>query len=389
MYGIYFIILTYFVLNFFMLFRVYRFLRATPVIAVALFVVGGLFSGGYLLGRILHGHVPAAVSGFISLAGSFWMVAFIYFLMIWIIFEVGRLVLKSTGHLESNTRKLPKAFPQIAVGAILIFVTALIAAGYQNNLRAVVHTHSIRIDKMISDNQSLRILIAADMHLGTIVDGKRAEQIVQKINEQNPDIVFLPGDIIDIDTQEVIANGGAAALGKIKAPLGVYACLGNHEVYAGEEASTRLLSDLGIIVLRDEFVNLSNGLQIAGRLDYAREGFGLTRKSISEILKDASPMMPILLLDHQPRALKEAQEAGVDLIVCGHTHNGQFWPINYVVRMIFDLAYGYARWGNTHIYVSNGVGSWGPPVRIGRPPEIVVIDVEFHPPLSKDQKLDR
>jgi len=375
--GIYFILFLYITLNFLILFRVSRYLKFPRWIMgsfISLFIVVAL---GYLIARILKGYIPQAYLDMISLAGSFWIVAFVYFFLFWLAFEAGHLLLLFTGKLESTKSKLPKAFPAMAVVSIVIFVVMVITAGYFNNRQIVIREMSIGIDKAVSENQNLRVVMVTDIHLGYIVDGKRAEQIIKVINDQKPDIVFLTGDIIDIDTKTVVANGGAAALDKIEAPLGVFACLGNREEYAGEDASFELLDSVGINVLRDEFINLANGLQIAGRLDVSRERFGKSRKPLKNIIGVADKNMPIILLDHQPKALKEAQDAGVDLILCGHTHNGQFWPFNYVVKMIFDVAYGYAKWGDMNIYVSNGVGTWGPPVRIGLPPEIVVINIHF------------
>lgn len=380
MWGIYSIMALYFVLNGLLIYRTYSYLKATPFLAVPLALSGGFLTFSYLLARVIKGDVPEPLTKFLYLAGSFWMVAFVYFFLIWLMIELARLALKFTRHLDNVRSKLPRFFPQKTVFGIILFVSLVICAGYMNNLKPVVRTLTIPIDKALSDRQTLRVVVAADMHLGLIVNGPRAEQFVRLINEQEPDMVLLPGDIIDSSVGDVRVNGGAAALEKIHAPLGVFACLGNHEFYAGEQASFEFLDSLGINVMRDEFINLANGLQIAGRLDVARERFGLSRKPLREIIGAADPRSPMILLDHQPVAIQEAKDAGVDLLVCGHTHNGQFWPFNYVVKWIFDMAYGYAKKGDTHIYVSNGLGSWGPPVRIGRPPELVVLELVFRPP---------
>ncbi len=382
--AIYFILLAYLILNFLMFWRVCRLLRLKLVPKLIVYFVGAILTTGYVSARKLHGLIPGPVTDFIHLAACFWMVAFVYLLMIWLALEVVYFILRRTGKWESLRSKLPRTLPQMVVGAAVLFTAMIITAGYVNNLKPVVRTFVIPVDKAVSENQTLRVVVAADMHLGKIIDGARAEQFVRLINEQKPDMVFLPGDIIDINTREVAANGGAAALGEIEAPLGVFACLGNHEFYAGEAASTALLEEQGISVLRDEFINLANGLQIAGRLDYARVKAGLPRKPLREIVGQADPDMPLPLLDHQPVAVEEAREAGVDLLVSGHTHNGQFWPFNHVVKMLFDIPYGYARRGAMQVYVSNGLGTWGPPVRIGLPPEIVVLELRFREPLTPD-----
>ena len=127
-------------------------------------------------------------------------------------------------------------------------------------------------------------------------------------------------------------------------------------------------------VLRDEIVSLPNGLQIVGREDRASRQFaGKRRLSLDTLMTGVNPSLPVILMDHQPFHLEESTRAGVDLQLSGHTHHGQLWPFNHITSAIYELSHGYRRIGETHFYVSSGVGTWGPPVRLGNRPEIVLL----------------
>jgi predicted MPP superfamily phosphohydrolase len=198
------------------------------------------------------------------------------------------------------------------------------------------------------------------------------------INSLDPDIVFLPGDVFDEDIGPVIKENLGEILRTIRSRFGVFAVTGNHEYIGGEEAACQYLSDHGIVVLRDSFVRVNDVCYVIGREDISiRQFAGKQRKSLSELLKDVDRRLAIILLDHQPFRLEEAEQSGVDLQLSGHTHHGQLWPFNYISKRIFEVSWGYKKKGSTHIYVSCGVGTWGPPVRVGNTPEIVNIKISL------------
>ncbi len=202
------------------------------------------------------------------------------------------------------------------------------------------------------------------------------------INIVKPELVIFAGDIIDEDIGPVIKEDMGKSLSKINPPLGFFGINGNHEHMGGVEAADSYLIQHGLRMLRDESFLVSDSFYLVGREDrtISRTG-GIDRKSLDEVLKNSNPTLPIILLDHQPFDLKSLAESNkIDLQISGHTHNGQLWPFTYIVKMIYELPFGYLKINNTHFYVSSGYGTWGPPIRIGNRPEIVLINVKFLKP---------
>lgn len=224
----------------------------------------------------------------------------------------------------------------------------------------------------------VNLAIVSDIHLGTIVGSSRFNRIVDRINQLNPDIVILPGDIVDEDLGPVIRQDLGETLKNIKSAFGVIAVTGNHEYIGGVEKACRYLTDHNVRVLRDTVLRVNDDFYIIGREDRSIKGFtGKQRKPLEELMAQVDKSYPIILLDHQPLNLSQAVVNGADLQISGHTHHGQIWPLTYITDMIYEVSYGYKRKGNTQIYVSSGAGTWGPPIRIGTIPEIVNIKLSF------------
>jgi hypothetical protein len=256
-------------------------------------------------------------------------------------------------------------------------VTVVIIAGFVNALHPRIKTLNLEINKKC-DFKSIRLAVVSDIHLGTIICKSRLERIVKIINSINPDIVLLPGDVVDEDIAPVIRQNLGETLRKIKYKFGVFAATGNHEYIGGVEKACKYLEEHGISVLRDSYVSINDCLCIAGREDRSIKQFaGKRRKPLNDILQSANRHMPIILMDHQPLHFEEAEQNGVDLQLSGHTHHGQLWPFNYITKKVYELSMGYVRKGNTHFYVSCGAGTWGPPVRTGSRPEVIEINVKF------------
>jgi predicted MPP superfamily phosphohydrolase len=198
------------------------------------------------------------------------------------------------------------------------------------------------------------------------------------INQLEPDIVLLPGDVVDEDIGPVIKQNLGETLRKLRAPLGVVAVTGNHEYIGGVEPACRYLVDHGIIMLRDQVMVVRDSFTIVGREDRSyNRGKERKRKTLADLMKNVDRSLPVILMDHQPFGLQEAVDNGVDLQLSGHTHHGQLWPFNFITKRVYELSRGYLKKGDTHIYVSCGVGTWGPPVRTGNRPEIVNIKLSF------------
>ncbi len=169
----------------------------------------------------------------------------------------------------------------------------------------------------------------------------------------------------------------AATLNKIRTRFGTFAATGNHEYFSGVDAAVSYMEHGGITVLQDSAVKVADAFYVIGRKDRMAERMGDRRRPLSSILEGTDPALPLILMDHQPYYLVESERNGIDLQLSGHTHHGQLFPFNYITRAVYELSWGYLRRGDTHFYVSCGVGTWGPPVRTNSVPEIVVLTLEF------------
>lgn len=210
-----------------------------------------------------------------------------------------------------------------------------------------------------------RIVLISDLHLG--YNNRRTEfaRWVDIINAEQPDLILIAGDIIDMSMRPLIDEDVAAEFQRLNAP--VYACFGNHEYYAGATEAERFYRSAGIKLLRDDVASL-DGLCLIGRDDVTNR----RRKPLKELFSQADSESYTILLDHQPHKLKQAELAGVDFQFSGHTHHGQVFPISLITEAIYEVAYGAYQRGNTHYYVTSGIGIWGGKFRIGTCSEYVV-----------------
>ncbi|HUI28884.1 MAG TPA: metallophosphoesterase [Candidatus Acidoferrales bacterium] len=305
--------------------------------------------------------------------GSFWLAAFVYLLLITAAIDLLRLVNHVVPFFPAFINSNPgKAARFAALDAILI-TGILVLFGFINAHLVRVRTFDISVAKDAGHRRALNIVMASDIHLSSIIGRSRIESIVGKINSLSPDLVLLPGDILDGDLNPVIDQNLGESLRKIKAPLGVYAVTGNHEYYGGIERACEYITEHGVKMLRDSAVFVDNSFYVVGRDDREVR----KRKSLAELMGKVDRKFPVILMDHQPFNLDNAEANGIDLQLSGHTHHGQMWPFNYVTDMVYELSYGYLVKGSTHIYVSSGVGTWGPPIRVAADPEIVNIRMKF------------
>jgi predicted MPP superfamily phosphohydrolase len=267
---------------------------------------------------------------------------------------------------------------QLTAIAITGFVALIVIAGFINALKPRVKVVDLVIHKNVNPTKLMNIVVASDIHLGTLICKSRLERIVEKVNSLNPDLVLLPGDVVDEDLGPVIRENLGETLRKIKAKYGVIAVTGNHEYIGGVEEACRYLTDHGITVLRDSSTTIDNIITIIGREDASiRQFANRRRRSLEELMANVDTSRPVILMDHQPFRLEEAEENGIDLQLSGHTHHGQLWPFNFITKKVYELSWGYRKKGKTHFYVSSGVGTWGPPIRTGNKPEIVNIRLRF------------
>lgn len=259
----------------------------------------------------------------------------------------------------------------VAMSTLVFFL----AYGSFNAYSPVVRTYEITLDKKGPESGELNIVMASDMHFGYLSGKKHAERMVQEINALKPDIVLLPGDIIDDDIVPYKNKGIGSILSQIEAPYGVFASLGNHDRFKGEtEELVALLEESHMNVLYDEAVDVGDWLTIIGRKDHIDKG----RKDLTELMDGIDHNRSIFLLDHQPRELGTAEQQGIDLMVSGHTHRGQIAPAYLITQRLFENDWGHLQKEQFHSIVSSGYGFWGPPIRTGSRSEVVQIIVKYN-----------
>ncbi|MBM4762758.1 metallophosphoesterase [Bacillus sp. B15-48] len=253
-----------------------------------------------------------------------------------------------------------------------VFLFIFIYGSY-NAWTPVVRTYDLTIDKE-AEGDSVKILMASDFHLGQIVGEKHLQRFVDIVDEEIPDIILIPGDMIDDYIEPYIEQGMGRTLAKLHAPLGVYAVSGNHDYYGNDlKEIVREIEKTGIRMLLDETILINDLFYIVGRNDLTDKH----RKEVNELVSGLDHTKPIIMLDHQPKDLDVADENGIDLLLSGHTHRGQMVPANIFTKMLFDNDLGYFQKGNLHSFVSSGFGTWGPPLRIGSQAEVMVINLTF------------
>ncbi|MEV5601132.1 metallophosphoesterase [Streptomyces sp. NPDC052299] len=216
-----------------------------------------------------------------------------------------------------------------------------------------------------------RIAVVSDIHLGPILGRAHTQRIVDAVNRTQPDLVAVVGDLVDGS----VADLGPAAepLAGLRARHGAFFVTGNHEYYSGAAQWVDHVRELGLHPLENARVE-TGGFDLAGVNDIAGESEG-QGPDFARALGDRDPARAVVLMAHQPVVIDEAVEHGVDLQLSGHTHGGQLWPGNYVAELSNPTVAGLERYGDTQLYVTRGAGAWGPPVRVGAPSDITVVEL--------------
>lgn len=255
----------------------------------------------------------------------------------------------------------------IVGAALLIAIYGLMDAS-----RIRIKEIDIPIRSLPNHLEGFRIVQLSDIHLGSLVRRPTLDKIVAMSNTLKPDLAVITGDLLD--EQAFQFDGLTESLRKLQSRHGTYAVTGNHEFFAGVERAVAMMEKGNITVLRNRWVDIADGLQLIGRDDPAggRMG-GVTPPSLEEILKGTDPSKPTIYLYHTPETkLEDLQARGISLQLSGHTHRGQVWPGYWITKWIYKTNYGLYRKGNATIYVTSGAGTWGPPLRLSAPPEIVL-----------------
>jgi len=370
--------LLYGLINFYVFLRGWQAIPTGSHLRVPYAAVFWTIALSFIAGRFLERIAFTPFSTAVVWIGSFWFAAFAYFTLAALLIDMMRLINYVAPFFPSFvTENIARTKAVLALSVFSVVVLAIVI-GYFNARSPRVKILQVHIPKQVDSVRTLDVAVASDIHLGTIIGRERLNSIVEKINNLHADLVLFPGDIVDEDLAPVVNQNLGETLRTIKAKYGVYAITGNHEYIGGVEEACKYLMDHGIRVLRDETINVNGSIVLVGREDRSISQFsGKKRKPLAELMTGVDKRYPIILMDHQPFGLHEAVEQGVDLQLSGHTHHGQLWPFNAITNAIYELSWGYKKMDQTHFYVSSGVGTWGPPVRLGNTPEIIHLKLTF------------
>lgn len=320
-----------------------------------------ILSYSYAIGRF------AKKLYFFTITGSYWLAILQYAVLLLPLADLAYWILHLLG-LSGHTVTIWTGI------IVLVAFAGLFSIGTFNAYSPIVRTYPIFIAKRAGERKMLRIAMASDMHFGNLSGRSHLKRMVKVMKKLNPDIILLPGDIIDDDPAPFMRKKMGDLMKELNAPLGIFGVLGNHEYYGGAIPEfTEEMERIGVTILLDQKVKIDNAFFLVGRKDKT----DAKRESMEKLLSDVDKDLPIIVMDHQPTELKQAETYGADLLLSGHTHKGQMAPNHFITRKVFELDWGYLKKNSLHAIVSSGYGFWGPPIRIGSRSEVVQIDVSF------------
>jgi predicted MPP superfamily phosphohydrolase len=296
--------------------------------------------------------------------------------IVWLVLQ-----LIPTNHLPE-----PRALLKQCFGILALSITAFLGGfALWKGLKSVpVKSLSVILNRLPSSLDGFRIVQITDIHIGPMINGNWLQRVVDKVNALKPDLIVITGDLVDGSVEEL--RNHVAPLASLRAKQGTFFITGNHEYYSGVDEWCDHITSLGIRVLRNERVSIPAGSEdasfdLAGVDDWASGHFSGEGPDLSKALAGRNQDKLLILLAHQPAAINEAAQLGVDLQLSGHTHGGQIWPFTYLVYLQQPYLKGLYRHGDTatQIYVSPGTGFWGPPMRFGTSAEITHIMLRCAP----------
>ena len=292
-------------------------------------------------------------------------VGFVLFVVM-VFYQILSLILRLVGVAFPKFSKERRGFFQNSLNVVSgIFALGYLGVGLVEG-RLLPKIESLRIPLKGLKGEITAAQIS-DLHIGGLIEENVVRGIVEQTNALKPDFIVLTGDIVDTEVEKV--PKAIDALAELKAPLGVYFILGNHEYFHGIAPLVDALKSKGIILLENTCVQLQKGqtqVNLAGVYDLFGRRINALEPNLEEALKDRNEQNPLILLAHQPKfALEVKEEHNVDLILSGHTHGGQIFPFSLLVRLDQPYLAGlYQHNKRTQIYVNRGTGFWGPPMRI-------------------------
>jgi predicted MPP superfamily phosphohydrolase len=295
--------------------------------------------------------------------GTSWLFILIYITMIFLLLDL----LKVT-HLVPVHQLMYRSW--LGLGLLTGIITVVMLGGYIHYFQKKRTALEIVVDRQNTVNKTLKIVAMSDLHLGYGIGRKELQHWIELINKEKPDVLLLIGDVIDNNIRPLHYWQMAEMFHSIQTKYGIYAVYGNHEYLSNPQKNAAFFQEAGIVTLRDTSVLLNDLVYITGREDRSNN----RRKKVEKLVQNLDRTKPIILLNHQPHCLDEAKRNNIDLQLSGHTHDGQVFPISLITKYMYEKAYGYLKKGNSHFYITSGIGLWGGKFRIGTHSEYVVID---------------
>lgn len=308
-------------------------------------------SFSYPLTVILERYRPMYLTKIFYKVESIWIGVAFFSIFIFLIYELASLLFTFNR--------------QVGSVVVLYFIILISSIALINGMRLKINRVNIKIKGL---KKEIRIVHLSDLHLGAIHQKKYLEKIVNKTNSLNPDVVVITGDLVDVSSR--ISSNLLSSINKIKSP--VYFVIGNHEIYEGMNKLLPILNKTKMIILRNEKSKFKE-ITLIG-VDYSESKKEIIDR-LDKIKIDKNEIN--VLLYHAPRfSLKELEKRGINLHLAGHTHNGQIFPLNLFVKLLYPYSIGFHKSENSNILVSAGSGTWGPPMRLGSVNEINLINLQ-------------
>ncbi len=365
-------------INYYIFLRGWQALSGYPHLRIFYTIIFIFVALSYLISKFLTRYLTPFIYDILVWVGSFWFAFFVYFLLSVFLIDILRFLNFQFHFFPSFITNNYLYVKHVTALIVFLIVSTIVLAGYINTRYVIVKNLELTLPKKSSSLNSMNAVLVSDIHLSPVNDEKFLKDIVDKINRLKPDIIFIAGDLVDEKSSILKQRKIGQALLNLKSKFGTFACTGNHEYINGARSSIDFMREMGLNVLADSVTKINDYFYVAGRNDRAVKQFnGSGRKPLEEILSGVDKNYPVILLDHTPFGLDEAEKNDVDLQLSGHTHYGQMFPANYITNMVYEISFGYLKKGNTQYYVSCGAGTWGPPVRTGSRSEIVNLKIKF------------
>ena len=317
-----------------------------------------------------------SLARFMSYTGYIWMGVLLLFFTSSLLLDLYRLLIYTGGLILHRNFSHLNLSPLYAVVLPMLIALGINTYGYFEAKNIRTEQLTIKSSKIPEAVGRIRIVQISDIHIGLIVRDERLQRIVEEIKKAEPDILISTGDLVDGQLNNLLEP--LTLLRELHPRYGKFAITGNHEFFAGIGQAVAFMQDAGFVVLRGEGLNVAGVLNIAGVDDPTGARYGISRMISEKTMLSGLPGQYFtLLLKHQPVVNSDAP-GSYDLQLSGHTHGGQIFPFNLITRSVFPFHTGYFKLPNdSHLYVSRGAGTWGPPIRFLSPPEITVIDLIY------------